>query len=89
MSKNLRSGNVYILKLNSLDGRLESIEIGRHSYSYVLEKKRKKRKKKKEWWNVLRSTIKVLVNGIELIRYKFTDCRDIDLFAFNHCNIFI
>lgn len=48
MSKNLRSGNVYILKLNSLDGRLESIEIGRHSYSYVLEKKRKKRKKKKE-----------------------------------------
>lgn len=81
MSKNLRSGNVYILKLNSLDGRLESIEIGRHSYSYVLEKKIS--------FIISCSVIKVLVNGIELIRYKFTDCRDIDLFAFNHCNIFI
>lgn len=46
MSKNLRSGNVYILKLNSLDGRLESIEIGRHSYSYVLEKKKKEKEEK-------------------------------------------
>lgn len=47
MSKNLRFGNVYILKLNSLDGRLESIEIDRHSYSYVLEKKERKGRKRR------------------------------------------